>query len=316
MKKSIFALAMAFGVTSAFAQDLTSKKGEPILPEADDWSIGIEATPFLNYAGNFLNGNAGNAAPTWNFLNGNNQIIGKMFKDEKTAYRIGVRLGFVNQSYKNQIGQATTSTTTFPNLPPMVEDKASARSTNIGISVGMEKRRGKTRLQGFYGADLMLGISSSGWKFTYGNALAASGAVIVDGNDATYSTFWDAAGNSTGAYASGVNGNEGTYGGRATRIKNGTSIYFGVRAFIGAEYFVLPKISIGGEFGWGIGYMSGAKSKKTYEATNYAVSPTTGSYTVESKTGGKFMLDTDRNAFGTAANQFGPSGSLRMNFHF
>jgi hypothetical protein len=42
MKKSIALVALAFGVTSAFAQDLTSKKGEPILPEADDWSVGID----------------------------------------------------------------------------------------------------------------------------------------------------------------------------------------------------------------------------------------------------------------------------------
>jgi len=33
MKKSVLGLALAFGVSSAFAQDLTSKKGEPILPE-------------------------------------------------------------------------------------------------------------------------------------------------------------------------------------------------------------------------------------------------------------------------------------------
>ena len=46
MKKSIALVAMAFGVSSAFAQDLTSKKGEPILPEAGDWSIGIDAAPF------------------------------------------------------------------------------------------------------------------------------------------------------------------------------------------------------------------------------------------------------------------------------
>jgi len=84
MKKSVLALAMAFGVTSAFAQDLTSKKGEPILPEAGDWAIGIDATPFLNYAGQLLS-TSGSSAPTWNFLNGNNTIIGKMFKDEKNC---------------------------------------------------------------------------------------------------------------------------------------------------------------------------------------------------------------------------------------
>ena len=63
MKKSVLALALAFGVTTAFAQDLTSKKGEPILPEAGDWGISTDATPFLNYAGNFFGKSAFNSAP-------------------------------------------------------------------------------------------------------------------------------------------------------------------------------------------------------------------------------------------------------------
>ena len=69
---------MAFAATTSFAQ-LTSKSGETILPEADDWSVGIEATPFLNYIGNAFNGSLGNGAPTWNFLNANQTIIGKMW---------------------------------------------------------------------------------------------------------------------------------------------------------------------------------------------------------------------------------------------
>ena len=67
MKKSVLALAMAFGVSSAFAQDLTSKKGEPILPEAGDWAISASANPFLNYIG--MLGSASNSAPQFNFLN-------------------------------------------------------------------------------------------------------------------------------------------------------------------------------------------------------------------------------------------------------
>ena len=81
MKKSIALVALAFGVSNAFAQDLTSKKGEPFLPEAGDYMIGIDATPFLNYVGNFFGKTAANAAPTFNFMNGNKMILGKYFKD-------------------------------------------------------------------------------------------------------------------------------------------------------------------------------------------------------------------------------------------
>ena len=68
MKKSIALVALAFGVSSAFAQDLTSKKGEPFLPEAGDYMIGIDANPFLNYLGNFFGKTVANTAPTFNFL--------------------------------------------------------------------------------------------------------------------------------------------------------------------------------------------------------------------------------------------------------
>ena len=103
MKKSVLVIALAFGVTGAFAQDLTSKKGEPILPEAEDWAISMNADPIFEYVGNAFNGNTGNNAPAVDWLNGNQTIIGKKFIDEKNAYRVLVRLGFTNQTYKNMV---------------------------------------------------------------------------------------------------------------------------------------------------------------------------------------------------------------------
>src|SRR5437773_1804179 len=103
MKKSVLALALAFGVTTAFAQDLTSKKGEPILPEAGDWGLGVDATPFINFAGNLFNNSVTNNAPSWNFLTNNQTIAGKYFTDEKTAYRGAIRLGFGSTTYKNYV---------------------------------------------------------------------------------------------------------------------------------------------------------------------------------------------------------------------
>ena len=63
MKKLIALAATTSLVTSAFAQDLTSKRGEPILPEAGDYMIGIDANPFLNYIGRL--GSSANVAPTF-----------------------------------------------------------------------------------------------------------------------------------------------------------------------------------------------------------------------------------------------------------
>jgi len=52
MKKIILSAALATAMISANAQDMMSKKGTPILPEAKDWSIGFDAAPLLGYFGN------------------------------------------------------------------------------------------------------------------------------------------------------------------------------------------------------------------------------------------------------------------------
>ena len=40
--------------------------------------------------------------------------------------------------------------------------------------------------------------------------------------------------------------------GSSEEMKEGGSFGIGVRGFIGAEYFFAPKMSLSGEFGWGI----------------------------------------------------------------
>jgi hypothetical protein len=42
MKKLFLTLTLASAVAFANAQDMTSKKGVPILPEANDWSISFD----------------------------------------------------------------------------------------------------------------------------------------------------------------------------------------------------------------------------------------------------------------------------------
>ena len=46
---------------------LLSKKGEPILPEAKDWALSVDASPFLTYTGKLLS-NDGADAPAVNSL--------------------------------------------------------------------------------------------------------------------------------------------------------------------------------------------------------------------------------------------------------
>jgi hypothetical protein len=303
MKKSTLVIAaLAFSASAAFAQDLTSKKGEAYLPESGDWSIGIDATPVLNYVGNMFNGNTFNAAPTWNFLNTNQTIIGKMYTSETMAYRGILRIGMTSMTYKNQIADASnTSAVTYPNLPPMKEDVFKNGSHFIGLGGGIEMRRGKTRLQGMYGVDGMLWLSGSSMKYTYGNALSTGGTPV--GVSAATTTDFSAMG--------GTNLTTDAYGNaaRVTEWKSGMTFGIGVRGFIGAEYFVLPKLSIGAEFGWGIGYSMTGASSTTVESIGGSPAAV-GTITTDGNKSSTLMLDTDRNVFGTG------NGSLRLNLHF
>lgn len=311
MKKTITMLALAFGVTGAYAQDLTSKKGEQILPEAEDWSIGVDASPFLDYMGNFFGKSANNSAPTFNFLNSNQTITGKYFVEAQMAYRASLRIGLGNQTERTTVTDRTfvpASPNSYPSADPTKENSWKRSSTNIGLAVGMEKRKGKTRLQGIYGAELGLGFSSTKDKFEYGNKLDPTNAtlpVVVTNEDS-----FGGASNITNS----VTGLPGLIGdARITERKNGATFSFGARAFIGVEYFVLPKISIGGEFGWGIGFSTGGKTTTTYESVGNtgAGVDQVGSTSIENAGRGSFALDTDNNN-----SLFGPSGSIRLNFHF
>ena len=321
MKKSITILAFAFGITGAFAQDLTSKKGEPILPEAGDWAIGIDATPFLNYAGNFFGKTTNNNAPTFNFFTNNLTITGKYFEEATTAYRGTLRIGFNSNREREMVADRmltgpSFTANGFPTATRMVENSWKTSGLNIGLSAGIEKRKGKTRLQGFYGGEVGISLSTQKDVFEYGNALAVnlvptgpgqSQNVVVTGADAFGGANNVANGNTV--FQAGANGDA-----RITERKNPTTFSFGVRGFIGAEYFVLPKLSIGGEFGWGLGLTTTGASKTTYEGTGNpggAAQDAVGSVTIEGAKQGGFSLDTDNKG-----SIWGPTGTLRLMLHF
>jgi len=307
MKKSVLVIALAFGVSGAFAQDLTSKKGEPILPESGDWAISMNLDPVFQFVGNAFSGStAVNGAPGAAWLNGDHTIIGKKFIDEKTAYRALVRIGIGSSSTKAMIADATVTTApTYPELPAMVEDKMTVSNTNIGIGLGKEWRRGKTRLQGYYGADAMVWISSAKTKYSYGNALSTS-APVVGVSAATTTDF-------------GSNFTTDSYGNaaRITSLKSGMTFGIGIRGFIGAEYFIFPKIAIGAEYGWGLGFQMTGKGKTAKESVG-GVTPAVGTQEVETGSSSKVGIDTDLNQgtiFGFHGSNTG-TASLKVTLHF
>ncbi len=288
MKKSILAVAVLLGTSASFAQDLTSKKGENYLPEAGDWAVSIDATPLLGYVQGIFGSNGSSSAGSWAFLNGNNVITGKYFVADDMAYRGGINIGFTSNTMKAYTPALDNSGAVQPDAAPVV-DEMKVSSSMIALTGGLEWRKGSGRLQGFYGGELGFMIASSSTSYTYGNAMTNTGAGTTDfGSNITTDTY----------------GN----GARVTEMKNGSMFGLGLRGFIGAEYFVLPKIAVGGEFGWGLVFVSNGASSTSIESTD---GTSVGTQTLEgSKTSG-FSLDTDN-----VNSVFGPAANLRMTFHF
>lgn len=257
MKKTLAIIAMVVGAGTMNAQ-LTSKKGENYLPQSGDWSIGIDGTSALGYFGNMLNNSDDNGL-TFDHSNAQAILTGKLFKADNFAYRAAIRIGMHSMT--------TTTPVVDINDPAKFVNNEKKESTSfVGLGAGFEKRRGSTRLQGYYGAMALLSYQGGTTTNKYGNP---------------------------------------TLVGDVLEEKDGTQIGFGLRGFIGAEYFVLPKISVGGEFGWGLGFhMSGASSETVANGDGTST-------TVESESTSGFGVDTDNSNMGLT-----PSGNLVINFHF
>jgi hypothetical protein len=109
-----------------------------------------------------------------------------------------------------------------------------------------------------------------------------------------------------------TNWNAGTVapsGLRITQNKAGATFGLGIRGFIGAEYFIFPKIAVGGEFGWGLVVANigdGSVTKESLDANGKE-------QLVTQKSGGaKYVgLDNDINHV-----QLMPTGMLTLTMHF
>jgi len=271
MKKTLALLALGAFTYGANAQELSSKKGFPILPEAGDWSISFDAVPLLDFAFDktrFMSSSPASSASGALDYNVVNTIVGKYMIDANKAYRGKVRLGFDRASADNYLPKdgSTTGET--------VKDNAVTSQSNITLGAGLQYYRGKGRLRGYYGAEAELGISTApSTTFSYGNAMSAENQAPTTTTDF-------------------VSGYTSPLSQRVTSIKGGMGFGIGARGFIGAEYFFAPKMSVGAEFGWGLGFGMSGEGERTTEEFDEAANALK---TKTIKTGGssRFNMDVD-----------------------
>lgn len=296
MKKKVLFVASMFMATAMIAQDgLTSKKGEAFLPEAGDWALGFDGTPFLNYAGNMFNGTTNNSVnATWVGNQPAMTIYGKMFKDESTAYRAKLRIGFGSNTTSNIFDTSNTT------LTGEVTDEMKSSYFNLTIGGGIEKRRGNTRIQGFYGGEVLISFGSSSTEYTYGDNSKGS-TTNGDLQYATYTTDFTTGATTTQDPLTGTNE-------RDVKMANGSTFQLGLRGFAGVEWFVSPKVSVAAEYGWGLAMTSqgdGELDTESYEVSTGGTSESL--ITRKHTTGGTsaFGIDTDNNG-----------GVITIFFHF
>ena len=196
------------------AQSWTDRwSDDSYLPESGDWSIGFDATSTLDYFGNLFNAAA--TAPTATYVNNFDQAIyGKFLTSDKEAWRVRVGLNMYKVVDNTDVSDNSSS-----DADAKVTDKNTKGETNINLWLGKEYRRGSARLQGVYGAEAGLGISSSTEKNDYGNSAENGGIGMIE-------------------------------------KKEGMNFGISLRGFIGFEYFMMPRMSIGGEYGWSFAFLS------------------------------------------------------------
>jgi hypothetical protein len=259
MKKILFLLfsCSVLAVQAQLQPVLKNRRGISILPQRGDYCIGFSANPFLGYLGNMFNNSTQNNSP--NIIASNQMFFAKYMKTSTMAYRASFNISVNNRSEFTNVKDIS------PGAPvnSTVTDVWKQRQTRFGITLGIEKRKGETRLQGYYGGELMINYNSGPIvKYEYGNKLE---------NYDTGTIF--------------------------TSMLRGSSVFsFGVAGFAGVEYFVAPRISLGGEINYGPSFNFGSASEQTTTMYDFNQSAATDEKTTLAPRSRGFSLNTNNAA--------------------
>ncbi len=238
----LFVTCSVFGQNDTEDVTDTDKKTSELLPQAGDIAIGIEAAPFLQYFGNMFNGVTTNDSPDLIFLNGTT-IFAKYFLEDDVAIRARLGVTMDNEVFRSYV---TDELAVFqdPLSRDVIVDRRTFSNHMYLIGLDYEMRRGYNRLQGYYGGGINFSFFKTSNTYEYGNAISS---ITPDPASTNFGT-----GNLTPA-------------GRVLETGGNMNYAGGINGFVGIEYFLLPKISIGGEMGLAMFYTYLARSKEVIE---------------------------------------------------
>ncbi len=238
MKKTII-IATLLGLFCAPYMAIAKSINDEYLPETCKFSIGLDLTPLLNFAGNIFNGtsdqtlddiggepisviNTTITQPTVSF-------IGRYMIYNDLAIRANIGVMISNQT-NNYYVVDDSAVALDPLSTSKVIDSESTSSRGGSIAVAVEKRLGERRIQGVFSAGVVYGFATTSIKYNYGNGITEINQIPTTNSD-NYTTVSTAMPN--------------------VRITNdyltSGSHAVGLVTSLGFEYFVAPKVSIGAE---------------------------------------------------------------------
>ncbi len=248
MKKQLSIILLLFLYIGVNGQDadsnkvlVTNKNGKELLPKAGDFSLGLSANPFLEYLGGFMGGNSP-VAPKIDGYDGS--IYGKYFLEDNFAVRLKLDLNI-----GKEVDEADVQDDKLIALDPLNKnikqtDKHIYSDNIVNVSLGAEWRRGRSRVQGYYGGEVTLGTAWETSKYVYGNeiTLANQTPSITD--------------------FGGSNSNTSPEDGYRLLKESNSYCNLGLGGFVGVEYFFTQLVSIGCEFNLSAYYISALKNSE------------------------------------------------------
>jgi hypothetical protein len=258
--------------SEAAGEILVSKNGHNILPEKGDIGLAIDAVPFLDFIGNLTKINSGGSFNSPLHIQppeGGIAICIKYFTGAKTAIRARGRVAYTAFTEKSPVTDQTDP------LETLYDTRISSNAI-IDAGVGIEMRKGDTRMQGIYGIEGTLTVTrgyetAPNYRYRYANEFSST-------YPAPESNIWDGAGTTA---------NVGT---RPIYQKNAPQYGIGARGFIGAEYFFTPKISIGGELAAQLQIGRSGSSKVKTEYWDAAAGSVERDVTKDKSTSGSMLM--------------------------
>ena len=292
MKRHILILFILVGVF----MNVSAQDNEKVyLPEKGDFSVGISLNPLLNFVGNIFNGSENNAIGNIggeSSLSGLDSyekgvtpdisIMGKYMLTNSWAVRANIGLMIGNDQY-NEYVQNDEAVMQNPFDESKLVDTKNITSSGVSIMLGTEYRKGKKRIQGVFGAGLLLGFKTNKISYDYSNHMTTINQLP--------STAWNDVYNE--------------YGYRTLVEQGGNDCFIGATGSVGVEWFVAPKVALGAEVNLNIYYVFGGQRYVETEGYNSS------SKKIERQCD---LMSPGHNQFRFGTENLG--GSLYMSFYF